>query len=371
MASTQKKSGAAAAKKPSSAAKTGSRKSSGAAPRNKKAPPQSQPIRREVWGGVLLVLMLCTAVSYFGVSAIFIDWLAAALKGLVGYGYYLAAPAMALAGLNLLFHHGRPVRLRTACALLSPVLLGSLAHLLLCKETFDSLTSILPRLWRSGQTISSGGVVSGLLAEGAAAVFSPVVSGVVFFALLVALLVVSLQVTLRALAQRHRGRVRYEAEEEEDLPPAPREPERRRDTARARIDLPLDDEETDFPASPVTAQSKKNAEGRAGGFFRRKSDHQKTPDQVLSEHTDDLPPAIPAEKAAQSTFAPAPREDDPFASTPAPAPAPAPMPIQSPAPAPAAEKSVPQPMSAEEPSTRREKAKTAKEVAAQTAAVTE
>ena len=87
MASTQKKTGgrktsSAPGKKPSARAK-------------KPAQPAKRPIRREVCGGVLLLLMLCTAVSSFGVNGIFNDWLAGLLKGLFGYGYYLAAPAMA------------------------------------------------------------------------------------------------------------------------------------------------------------------------------------------------------------------------------------------------------------------------------------
>ena len=41
---------------------------------------------------VLLVLTLCTLVSYLGISALFIDWLAVLLKGLFGYGYWLAGP---------------------------------------------------------------------------------------------------------------------------------------------------------------------------------------------------------------------------------------------------------------------------------------
>ena len=55
-----------------------STKSSGAKKSNssrsqKPAQPQKRPVRREVWGVVLLVLTLCTAVSYFKVSAIFLD----------------------------------------------------------------------------------------------------------------------------------------------------------------------------------------------------------------------------------------------------------------------------------------------------------
>jgi len=63
-----------------------------------KKPPQKQPVRREVTGGVLLVLALCVFVGYFGVNALFLDFFAKLLKGLFGYGYWLAGPALVLAG---------------------------------------------------------------------------------------------------------------------------------------------------------------------------------------------------------------------------------------------------------------------------------
>ena len=60
-------------------------------------------------GSILLVLALCVCVGYFGANALFIDWLAALLKGVFGYGYWLAAPALVLTGMILLLHRGRPV----------------------------------------------------------------------------------------------------------------------------------------------------------------------------------------------------------------------------------------------------------------------
>ena len=104
-----------------------SRKTTGG--RRKSAPPAKRPVRRETGGIVCLVLALCAAVSYFGVDAVFIDWFAVLLKGLFGYGYWLAGPALALTGVVLLLHHGRPVALRVTCALLMPLLFGALAHM--------------------------------------------------------------------------------------------------------------------------------------------------------------------------------------------------------------------------------------------------
>ena len=62
--------------------------------RRKAAPPAKRPVRREAGGIVCLVLALCATVNYFGVDAVFIDWFAVLLKGLFGYGYWLAGPSL-------------------------------------------------------------------------------------------------------------------------------------------------------------------------------------------------------------------------------------------------------------------------------------
>ena len=319
------------------------KKNGGSGRAKKPAQPQKRPIRREVWGVVLLVLTLCTAVSYFKVSAIFIDWLAALLKGLFGYGYWLAAPALLLAALILLFHHGRPVQLRVTCALLLPVLLGTLGHLLFCKEIFESSLGVLPRLWTSGNALASGGAVSGALAEGSAAVFSRLASIIIFTVLFVVLLMTALRLTVGTLIEKHRERPQYEEEPEQPhIRMVPVEPPKRRpeEKPKPQIDFPLDDE----PARKPTEKAPEK-EGRFTGFFRHKSDQQKTPDQVLSEKPVKTP-AIP-------------KGEEPVVS--------APVPVAAPAPAPVSE-SVP--LTEEPVSPRKEKANTAKEVAAQTAAVT-
>ena len=319
------------------------KKNGGSGRAKKPAQPQKRPIRREVWGVVLLVLTLCTAVSYFKVSAIFIDWFAALLKGLFGYGYWLAAPALLLAALILLFHHGRPVQLRVTCALLLPVLLGTLGHLLFCKEIFESSLGVLPRLWTSGNALASGGAVSGALAEGSAAVFSRLASIIIFTVLFVVLLMTALRLTVGALIEKHRERPQYEEEPEQPhIRMVPVEPPKRRpeEKPKPQIDFPLDDE----PARKPTEKAPEK-EGRFTGFFRHKSDQQKTPDQILSEKPVKTP-AIP-------------KGEEPVVS--------APVPVAAPAPAPVSE---PVPLTEEPVSPRKEKANTAKEVAAQTAAVT-
>ena len=278
----------------------------------KNQPQQQRPIRREVTGIVLLVLALCAGVSYFGVRAIFVDWLALLLKGLFGYGYWLACPALMAAGLMLLFHHGRPVRLRTTSALLLPALLGVLGHMLLCKEEFTSSFGVLKDLWMTGCQLRSGGAVSGALAMGSVAVFSMLASVIIFTVLFVILLMAAFRSTANALIEKSRNRPQYEPEEERE--PALRvvqtdSPRRKASEPRPAIDIPLDGEER--PAKPERS-------GKFTGFFRHRSEQQPTPDQVLLGEQPPKPAPSPAERPA----APAQTPPEPPAQKPKPVPVP-------------------------------------------------
>ncbi len=336
-----------------------------------KKPPQKQPVRREVSGGVLLVLALCVFVGYFGVSALFLDFFAVLLKGLFGYGYWLAGPSLVLAGLILLFHRGRPVQLRTTCALLLPPLFGALTHLVFCKRTYEpSFFKMLGAIWADGVALESGGAVSGVLANGSAAVFSPLASVILFTVLFMALMFVALRLTLAALADWRRTRPQYEEQPEPAIRLTPVDPPKRRTPAgpKPQIDIPLDGEER--PARPEKS-------GKFTGFFRHKADAQPTPDQVLqaapAPKPDPPPPEPERPRAAIPVPPPAPvPEPVPAVSSPA-APEPLqpgpPPPVPEPAP-PEPEPSQPEkPLPTAEAFTRSGKAETAREVAAQTAAV--
>ena len=358
MAATQKKSSSGSSKTGSSRSASTSARSGG----RKSAQPQKKPIRREVWGGVLCLLTLCLAVSYFGVEAIFIDWLAMLVKGLFGYGYYLMAPAMLGSALILFCHHGKPVRLRVTCAMLIPLFAGALAHMVACKLEFASGVGILKVLWSSGLAMTSGGVLSGALAVGSVAVFSRVASLILFTAILVVLLMVALRLTLGAIIEKNRSRPQYEEEPEEECParkggkapegkgvrltPIESQP-RRRTEEKVQIDFPLDDEPLAArPAKPTPAipAGEEKKKGLLGGFFRPKAESQKTPDQVLTEES-------------------APKRES--ATVPAPTPAPAPVPAPAPA-APPAAAAIPA-----EPAPKRERQSAAAEVENAAAAVTQ
>ena len=341
----------------SSSAKSGSRASGskkGSASRGKQ--PEKRPIRREVWGVICLLLALMIGASYFHIQAVFLDWSAEFLKGLFGYGYYLWAPALLLSAGILLFHHGRPVRLRVACALLLPLLFGSLGHMVACKETYPSAWAVLKLLWKDGTLLHAGGAVSGAIAVGFVTVFSKVVSVIIFTVLFVVLLMVALRLTLSAVLEKARSRERLEYEYEEEPEPrirvVPLEDERRLSRpsqGKPVIDIPLDDEVRALPEKKPS---------KLTGFFRRKPEHIQSPDELLNGNAPQ-PKEIqtaPAEMPAVMPSAPIPA-----------APAAVPPPVNvSASPEPELQ-AVPAPTAAEK---KAKAASTAAEVAAATEAVT-
>lgn len=284
---------------------------------------QKRPIRREVAGAILLVLALCLGFSYFQSGAWLLDQPAKLCRSLFGWGYYLVAPALLLCSYILLFHRGRSVASCLTGALLMPVVFGAIMHIALCREEYAGMDGILKLLWTSGNELASGGAVSASLAILLVLLVKKVLAMILLVVLFVAFLMMAFRLTPAAVieAVRSHERVPYEPEE---LPPQRAERAARQSAQRASaIDIPLDGEERVV---------KKNA---SGGFFRKKSDNIKSPDELLAGGSaaegknapaqDDAAPAAPA-KTNELDLPPF----DMTPSTPVSAPAPV---IPTPAPA--------------------------------------
>ena len=301
---------------------TGSSRSSSSGKRTAKKN-QKRPIRREVAGAIFLVLALCIAFSYFQSGAWLLDQPARLCRSLFGWGYYLVAPALLLCSYILLFHRGRSVASCLTGALLMPVVFGAIMHIALCREEYAGMDGILKLLWTSGNALESGGAVSASLAILLVLLVKKVLAMILLVVLFVAFLMMAFRLTPAAVieAVRSHERVPYEPEE---LPPQRAERAARQSAQRASaIDIPLDGEERVV---------KKNA---SGGFFRKKSDNIKSPDELLAGGSaaegknapaqDDAAPAAPAKTNELDL--------PPFDMTPsAPVSAPAPV-IPTPAPA--------------------------------------
>ena len=289
------------------------KKTSQPAKKNTRTPPPPAPTYgREIAGGVCLLLALCAVVSYFQEEALFITFFGGLLKGLLGYGYWLSAPALLLTGLLLLTHRDCPATLRSVCTLLVPVLTGCGLHLLLCARSYEPGLTGLRELWLSGRSLQSGGALSGGLAVGFSAVFGKVLSLILFLLMLLAALCLALHFSPKDAVRRAQERREAEREDiPEETPPAreKEKPAEKRPRRRAAIDIPLDDE-------PPAQQPEPRPEGPAFApkekkpFFSRKSSTVRTPDQVLrgepAEEAAPVAPAAPVTSPPAASAAPAP-----------------------------------------------------------------
>ena len=230
---------------------------------------------------ICLLLAFFAAFGYFNIQAIFIDLFCSLLKGLFGYGFWLAPPMLVVASYILAFHRGRPVRLRLWCALLTPLVMGAILHLFLYKGEFAFSMEAIGGLWKQGETVQCGGVVSGLIAETLTLVFSPIGAGLILILaqLLMFLGAFHLSVPEIVDAIRNRPRAEYEDVEEEEPEPEERpvrrrpEPERR----RSAIDIPVDD----GPAQQTEKPQTQSLFPRKERLFNRKAGAM-PPDQVLT-----------------------------------------------------------------------------------------
>ena len=342
MASTQKKSSGGKRAGTSSGKRnpsTSSRK--GSTGRGKAAAAQPKPIRREVGAVVCLLLAFFAAFGYFHIEALFIHFFCGLLKGLFGYGFWLAPPMLAVASYILAFHRGRPVRLRLCCALLTPLVMGAILHLFLYRGEFSFQLSSIQGLWTQGLEMACGGVVSGLLAEGLRLVFSGIGAGLILILLQLLMLLGAFHLSIPEIVDTIRSRswAEYEYEEDQEEPapapaPAPKRPapERR----RAAIDIPVDDGPA-LPPQPERPKPSFPFAPKKERLFNRKAGAL-PPDQVLTG-------GRPMESAAPEAAEPAapPPVQQPAAEAPVAAPAPIPVPEAPPVP-PVEEEPAPPPM---------------------------
>ena len=313
MANTPKK------KTASSSARSGGKEKSTAKRRSAPPPPAYNAQARIIGGIVCLLLALCVLVTYFNVDAILLTFLANVLKGCVGYGYWLAAPALLYAGILLVNHKGRPVKLRLVCTLLLPVLVGMVLHLLLARGAYGFTLENIKPMWKDGQSLLCGGVVSGSLAVGMEALLSRVVSLILTILLTLLAVLGALQVKpaelIAEMKRRAEERAQWDEEEddyyEDEVSTKPVKAESVTPPARKRrpnIDIPLDDE-TAEPSREAAA-----LKSPGGSLFRGRTGDVKTPAELL-----DPTLATPAAEASA-----------PAAPQPEPEPAPAPASVKEP-----------------------------------------
>ena len=230
-----------------------------------------RPIRREVWAFVCLFLAALLLLGLFGVQAFLISPLVDLVRGLTGSGIFVLPFSLLAAFLILLFHDGRPVRLRVSCALGVSLGVGILGHLFAATAEIEWGFPMVVELWKTGVEHTSGGVIAGFLAMLLRDCISLAGATVLTVILMVVALLFTFRLTIPGLfrAYRERPRPEYEPPQREHADPAKvlvdhvasrqiQKTERRR-SAIADFDIPVD--EPVLPPPPKeTAKKKKKAD---------------------------------------------------------------------------------------------------------------
>ena len=280
---TQRKTGES--RSASSGGRSGSSRVSGSGGRGKntakgRQQPAGQPFRREVGAVACLLLSVFSALGYFNMQALFISWFCSLLKGLLGFGFLLAPPALLLGAYILGFHRGRPVRLRLACALLLPLIFSCLIHAMLI-EPGEWNAELWGSLMESGKMLQSGGALGGIIAQGFASLFTALGATIVFVIAGVFIGLAAFNRSIADVAEWVFNRPDYEPEPVRRERRPPRETRERyeqpasasRTGTRSALDIPVED-------GPLVGREPPAPPPRKKGFFNR-SPRVPTPDQIL------------------------------------------------------------------------------------------
>ena len=120
-----------------------------------------------IGGVIFLVLAICSTISYFNTEGSFVNFFSTWLRGLLGWGFYLAAPAFAVSAIMLFTCGDRPIATRVFATVMLPVLLAALSALMLGPEIREGtpISDAVNDLFDLGNVMKSGGVVGGLIAH--------------------------------------------------------------------------------------------------------------------------------------------------------------------------------------------------------------
>lgn len=286
-----------------------------------KAPEKiAKPIRREIGAAICLFLGIFTILSIFGVKSWFTTKLLAPVcKGLVGNaGFYILPVSFFFSTFILLFHGGRPVRLRVTACFVMAGCIGAITHLFLDTVEIPWGISMVAALYRGGIAGTTGGLLCGFFAMLLELIFSKIGAVLIFVILLILSLLCALNMTIAGIAQAVKNRPKLEYDE-------PAEPQ---DNAAAVVnyvaqkhidhvqkkraadfDLPVDD-----PPAPVQKRGRKRDVPSPDEFIleKRAQAKQAASKAAASETAPaEAAPVEPTVEAPQVELSPAQPEEPP------------------------------------------------------------
>ena len=286
-------------------AQTKSRAATGAASKSKKKPdPQMQSFKREVMGVVCLFAGVFTFIGYFTSGYWMIDALSLYIfKGLFGWGYYLAPPALFFAAGILFFHGGKPVKARLTALFCLPAIFGAIVHTIVCGAEYSMRFTSPGQYYSTGLGLQSGGLISSYLSEIMRQALSAYGAIVILLFLFMGCCLIAAHVTVGELF----AKVERPKREGREKPPAPEakpasalpsaagtglpeifeKPRGRK--AVSPIDIPLDEEPTGASETPEEGGEKRR------GLKRRKKKEEGLP----AAPVEDIPPMPSGLEAAR------------------------------------------------------------------------
>ena len=315
------------AKKATSSKKSTTKRNSKAAPppppkpKNTSGQKVSEPsgvYGSNIIGGVIfLVLAICSVISYFNTEGSFVNFFSTWLKGLLGWGFYLAAPAFAVSSIMLFTCGERPIGARVFATVMLPVLLSALSELMLSTGIREgtAIRDAVNDLFELGKVMKSGGVIGGLIAFGMNRALSMYGTLPLLVLGFLYCFIVCCWGSMRGLVARitrsHNAYVRYELEHQKleqkaaargiaDLRTAPKkQPTKIVQGTRQgmfNVDIPLGEDEDDLDVNAAVGKVKKNNV--------RRSTASSTKTQIIRDipldEEDYLTPAVPGTESVLS-----------------------------------------------------------------------
>ena len=158
-----------------------------------------------------LFLAALLLLGLFGVQAFLISPLVDLVRGLIGSGIFVLPFSLLAAFLILLFHDGRPVRLRVSCAWACPWAWAS-GHLFAATAEIEWGFPMVVELWKTGVEHTSAAVIAGFLAMLLRDCISLAGATVLTVVLMVVALLFTFRLTIPGLFRAYRERPRPEYE---------------------------------------------------------------------------------------------------------------------------------------------------------------
>lgn len=290
------------------------------AKQNKALEKSAKPIRREIGAAICLFLGIFTILSIFGVKSWFTTKLLAPFcKGLVGNaGFYILPASFFFSTFILLFHGGRPVRLRVTACFVMAGCIGAITHLFLDTVEIPWGISMVAALYRGGIAGTTGGLLCGFFSMLLELIFSKIGAVLIFVILLILSLLCALNMTIAGIAQAVKNRPKLEYDEPEEPQDnaaavvnyvAQKHIDHVKKKRAADFDLPVDD-----PPAPVQKRGRKRDVPSPDEFIlEKRAQAKKAASKAAASETAPAEAAQvePTVEAPQVELAPAQPEEPP------------------------------------------------------------